>query len=699
MPAPASFPRSPGTGTFGYSGDNGPATSASLEAPSGMAVDGAGNLFVADGTHRIRRVDAITGIITTVAGNGTGGFAGDGGPATGAQLAVPRDVAVDSAGNLYIADMFNFRIRRVNAGTGTIVTVAGNGDNLFNGDGLPALLSAINTPAGVTVDGTGAVYIVDTGNYRIRTFTPAPGPSPQAISFSAFAVRTYLVGEVLPLSATASSGLAVTFSSLTLAVCTVSGTSLALAASGTCTVAADQAGDATFLPAPRVTQGLTVTPVPVLTPQTIAFPAFAVRVYLAGEVLTLSATASSGLPVSFTSLTPAVCAVSGASLTLAANGACSVAADQAGNGTYGAAPRVTRSLPVGAPSTGPAQFTFIDRNGVPPGRPVTSNAISVVGIGSPMTITVSGGAYSLGCTGSFTSTPGTVVDGNTVCVRHTATIYTGMPTDTVLTIGSTADTFTSVTTLTQAAGIITGYYEAILRRPPEPAGLAAWENHAGRMYLLGADVNETWRAMALSFFASPEYASFNRTDAQYVTDLYGTFFSRTPEPEGLAHWTGLIASGLPRQVVLTSFMFSPEFTSYMQSLFGVTSSRPEMAIVVDFYRGFLARLPDTDGFNFWVARFRVAQCTSAAAVAAEADAISRAFLESPEYLARARTNVAFVSDLYDGAMRRGADLAGVQYWAGQLTSGARTRDQLRLIFLSSEEFQGRVSAAVARGCS
>jgi streptogramin lyase len=128
-----------GNGTGGYSGDGGAATSASLQDPFGVALDGAGNLFIADtSNHRIRRVEAGTGVITTVAGNGSFGFAGDGGAATSASLANPFGVALDGAGNLFIADAGNQRIRRVEAGAGIITTVAGNGTSGFAGDGGPA---------------------------------------------------------------------------------------------------------------------------------------------------------------------------------------------------------------------------------------------------------------------------------------------------------------------------------------------------------------------------------------------------------------------------------------------------------------------------------------------------------------------------------------------------------------------------------
>jgi sugar lactone lactonase YvrE len=133
-----------GNGTPGFSGEGGPATSAQLYAPSGVAVDTAGNLYISDTySGSIRKVS--NGVITTVAGNGTPGFSGDNGPATVAQLNSPYGLAVDTAGNLYIADTGNQRIRRVSSG-GAIATVAGNGTPGFSGDGGAAIAAQLDNP-------------------------------------------------------------------------------------------------------------------------------------------------------------------------------------------------------------------------------------------------------------------------------------------------------------------------------------------------------------------------------------------------------------------------------------------------------------------------------------------------------------------------------------------------------------------------
>jgi uncharacterized protein (TIGR03437 family) len=154
-----------GNSNHGFSGDGGAATSASLNRPAGVAVDSAGNLYIADmDNHRIRMVSG--GIVTTVAGNGLGQFSGDGGPATSASLNYPQSVAVDSAGNLYIADQFNRRIRKVSGGT--ITTVAGDGEAGSSGDGGPATSASIDQPVGVAVDSAGNIYIADESSNRIR---------------------------------------------------------------------------------------------------------------------------------------------------------------------------------------------------------------------------------------------------------------------------------------------------------------------------------------------------------------------------------------------------------------------------------------------------------------------------------------------------------------------------------------------------
>jgi RHS repeat-associated protein len=158
-----------GNGTAGYSGDGGPATSAELNNPLQVTFDSAGNAYIADaGNNRIRKVNKSTGIITTIAGDGIAGFSGDGGPATSAELNIPTDVALDGVGNLYIADRYNQRIRKVDLSTGVITTVAGTGTAGFSGDGGLATAAELNEPYGVVIDHLGNLYIADSANARVR---------------------------------------------------------------------------------------------------------------------------------------------------------------------------------------------------------------------------------------------------------------------------------------------------------------------------------------------------------------------------------------------------------------------------------------------------------------------------------------------------------------------------------------------------
>ena len=161
-----------GSRVDGYGGDGGPASQARLSWPVGVATDSRGNVYIADwGNHRLRRVDPA-GTITTVAGTGERGYGGDGGPASQARLSSPGGVATDSRGSIYIADWGNNRVRKVDP-AGTITTFAGSRVDGYGGDGGPASQARLSRPGGVATDSRGNVYIADGGNHRVRKVDPA----------------------------------------------------------------------------------------------------------------------------------------------------------------------------------------------------------------------------------------------------------------------------------------------------------------------------------------------------------------------------------------------------------------------------------------------------------------------------------------------------------------------------------------------
>ncbi len=191
-----------GNGTATFSGDGSKATAAELSFPSDVALDSAGNLYIMDqGNLRVRKVDT-NGIISTYAGNGTQGFSGDGGQATAASFNQrPNGLAMDNLGNLYVADTFNNRIRAVDA-KGIITTIVGTGSQAFSGDGGAAVAAEINQPYAVAIDKAGNIFVGDTGNNRIRIMTPitSSGGTPTLTLNSPLQDQTVLVGKTATFS-------------------------------------------------------------------------------------------------------------------------------------------------------------------------------------------------------------------------------------------------------------------------------------------------------------------------------------------------------------------------------------------------------------------------------------------------------------------------------------------------------------------
>jgi sugar lactone lactonase YvrE len=170
--APAIIDTVAGTGLAGFSGDGGPATAARLNQPRLVAADAIGNLYIADtGNNRIRKLDT-GGRITTIGGTGAGGYSGDGGPAVLARFRTPHGVALDAAGDVYVADSANQRVRKIDA-AGIVTTVAGTGTAGYNGDGIAATAAKLRYPKGVEVGSDDTLYIADNNNNRVRSVDPA----------------------------------------------------------------------------------------------------------------------------------------------------------------------------------------------------------------------------------------------------------------------------------------------------------------------------------------------------------------------------------------------------------------------------------------------------------------------------------------------------------------------------------------------
>ncbi len=283
-----------GTGTQGFSGDNGPATAAAIDSPTGLAVDPTGNIYIADThNHRIRKINLTTGIITTIAGTATPGFSGDNAPASAASLALPHGLTIDATGNLYLADTANHRIRRIDTITGTITTITGEGTQTFAGDNGLATNASLDTPRTVTLTPTGLPTIADTGNQRIRqiatdktihTIAGLGVTVPGALILSAPTIIAYGTGHLTATLATTTPATgSITFLDAYNSSTTTIGTTLLATNSATLdtttlpagvhNITATYPGDLIHAAAQSPTISLTITPAPTLTTLTASSPA------------------------------------------------------------------------------------------------------------------------------------------------------------------------------------------------------------------------------------------------------------------------------------------------------------------------------------------------------------------------------------------------------------------------------------------
>ncbi len=374
-----------GNGTQAFSGDEGPANAAAIDSPTGLALDPTSNLYLADThNHRIRRIDAATGIITTIAGTGTPGYSGDSAAATDASLALPHSLTLDAAGNLYLADTANHRIRRIDASTGIITTIAGDGTQTFAGDNTPATTASLDSPRSTALSPSTLVTLADTNNQRIRQLTADPAPAttirtiagigvtaPGALTLNAPSVIGYGTGQVTATlaSATPATG-SITFfdNTSTLGTAPLASNAATLSTAtllaGTHSITATYSGDQTHLAAQAPTLPLTIAP------KQLTANLAPIALYYGQPIPTITATLNGVLPQDTTNLT--------ATFTTPAN-------SLAAAGTY----------PITAVLTGSAAGNYalapisavLTINPAPTVVTLTDNLITNAATGSPVTFT------------------------------------------------------------------------------------------------------------------------------------------------------------------------------------------------------------------------------------------------------------------------------------------------------------------------
>ena len=309
--------------------------------PAGVALDAMGNLYTAGWSQNKIYKITTNGAVTTLAGNGRAGFVD--GMGTNASFRNPSDVAVDGSGNVYVADQGNNAIRMITS-NGVVTTLAGGGfGGIVDGNATVAKFSA---PTGIAIDSTGNIYVAAYLNNSIRKLSPQYGAggyvAPNVIMFPNLTNQTYSNGLSIGLSATASSGLAVSYSSSSTNISidiSIVGTNVTVLGAGTASIVASQAGNSNYVAATPVTNTLIITK----ASNTITFPALSELTYSNGLTIGLGGTASSGLAVSYSSASTNV-SISGTNVSILGAGTASIVASQTGNSNYLAATRKTNTL-------------------------------------------------------------------------------------------------------------------------------------------------------------------------------------------------------------------------------------------------------------------------------------------------------------------------------------------------------------------
>jgi sugar lactone lactonase YvrE len=435
-----------GTGVQGSGGDGGPATSAGLGCPVGIALDAANNLFIADfGNSSIREVNT-SGIIATIAGNGSFGFSGDGGPAVSATLNTPGGVAVDPAGNVYIADDGNNRIRKIDT-SGIITTIAGG----FKDAGS----AGVNSPLSLTLDAGGNLYFSDTGNNAVRELFPTGVPAfPSTPVGTAAANETITLSNIGNLPVTIASQASFAVSGNTGDFSLVGGTCLQGAtlagnggsctlqvgftptAAGTRTLNVSVTDDALDQP-----QSFQISGTGTLVSQTIHFTPVAANPIYGAAPFAVAATATSGLPVAI-AVQSGPATIAGNLVTITGAGVVTLTATQAGNAVYPPATAVTISFTVNPAALNVTANSVTSAYGQP--LPALTDVITGFVYNDTVASAVTGAA-ALTTTATLTSAPGNypiaVAKGTLAAANYTFTFVPG-----TLTIAQAAQTiaFTSI---------------------------------------------------------------------------------------------------------------------------------------------------------------------------------------------------------------------------------------------------------------
>jgi sugar lactone lactonase YvrE len=477
-----------GNGTQGYSDDAGPATSAAIDSPTGIALDNSSNLYLADThNHRIRKIAASTGVITTIAGSGSQGFSGDTTAATTANLALPHGLTADSAGNLYLADTANHRIRRIDATTGIITTVVGDGTQTFAGDNGPPTAASLDSPTATTLSPSSSLTLSDTGNQRIRQVTTQPTSNsittiaglgltiPGALNLTAPSVIAYGTGQITASLATTPATGNVTFFETTNATTKTLGSSALVSDTATLSTAslpvgvynltATYSGDQTHPSAqsPAFTLTIsplqliaTITPISVLYGQTIPIITGTLTGILPQDMANLTTAfttpAAVGSPVGTYSITPVLngsaagnytIGAPSASLTIRPAPTLITLSNLITTGTTGST--VTLTVYVASTTTGtpPGSVTLLDGN-----SPLSTNPLSNSGDAVFLTTTLAQGSHNFTAvydgSANFTpsiSAPQLITIGTGPTGPDFALSATGTTTQTILSGASTSFTF------------------------------------------------------------------------------------------------------------------------------------------------------------------------------------------------------------------------------------------------------------------